>query len=200
MMKSQVIQVNNNLSSAIAALEEVERFSLYMGLDHTQAGHMRLLAEEMIAMTTEVLEKCDAKLWMEYQDQACELHLTASAPIEPEAKEEFISVSKAKANAPVKGIKNKISALFAGLLGGCDDTTMYSMMEYGFTGLASPLAMHPGAMMWSMRSYEEAAPKARRDAALEGVEKSIISALSDDVTVSVKSHWVEMVVKKSYKA
>lgn len=47
---------------------------------------------------------------------ACELHLTAVAPMEEAAKAAFIEASRAKVNTPVKGLKNRISALLAGML------------------------------------------------------------------------------------
>ena len=201
MMKSNEIALSNSLSCAVNALQEVEQASGKAGLNREQANILRLLTEEMIAMTTDILQDCKGSLWMEWEGLSCELHLTAVAPIEKEAKAAFIEASKAKVNAPVKGLKNKISALLAGMLSSGDYPELYASMSAGFIG-----GMHIGmpslrmAPTWSLAAYTESQKKEQKDAELEGVEKSILTGLADDVVVSVKSHWVELIVKKAFAA
>lgn len=205
MMKSNEIALSNSLSCAVNALQEVEQASGQAGLNREQTNIMRLLTEEMIAMTTDILQDCKGSLWMEWQGTACELHLTAVAPIEEDAKVAFIEASKAKVNAPVKGLKNKISALFAGMLSSGDYPELYASMSAGFIG-GMPGGMPVGmpfmhmAPTWSLAAYTESRKKGQKDDELEGVEKSILTGLADDVVVSVKSHWVELVVKKTFVA
>ena len=201
MMKSNEIILSNSLSSAVNALQEVERASERAGLNREQTNILRLLTEEMISMTTDILQECKGSLWMEWEGLACELHLTAVAPIEEEAKAAFIEASKAKVNAPVKGLKNKISALLSGMLSSGDYPELYASMSAGFIG-----GMHIGmpslrmVPTWSLAAYTESQKKEQKDAELEGVEKSILTGLADDVVVSVKSHWVELIVKKAFVA
>lgn len=204
-MKSKEIALSSSLSCAVDALQEVERASAQAGLDREQTNVMRLLTEEMIAMTTDILQECRGSLWMEWEGMACELHLTAVAPIEAEARAAFIEASKAKVNAPVKGLKNKISALLAVML--CSEyyPELYDSMSAGFIG-GLPMGMDMGmpavrmAPIWSLAAYTEGCNKEQKDAALEGVERSILTGLADDVVASVKSHWVELVVKKTFAA
>lgn len=200
-MKSNEIALSNHLSCAVNALQEVEQASDQAGLSREQANILRLLTEEMISMTTDILQNCKGSLWMEWEGLSCELHLTAVAPIEEEAKAAFIEASKAKANAPVKGLKNRISALLAGMLSSETYPELYTSMGAGFiedmsTGM-SPLYLVP---TWSLAAYKEGQKKEQKDAELEGVEKSILTGLADDVIVSVKNHWVELVVKKAFEA
>ena len=198
-MKSNEIALSNSLSCAVDALQEVERASGQAGLNREQANILRLLTEEMIAMTTDILQDCKGSLWMEWQGAACELHLTAVAPIEEEAKAAFIEASKAKANAPVKGLKNKISALLAGMLSSGNNPELYAAMSAGFIG-GMPVGIPSMRMAptWSLAAYTQSRKKEQKDVELEGVEKSILTGLADDVVVSVKSHWVELVVKKAF--
>ena len=200
-MKSNEIALSNNLSCAVNALQEVERASEKAGFNREQANIMRLLTEEMIAMTTDILQDCKGSLWMEWQGTACELHLTAVAPIEEEAKAAFIEASKAKANAPVKGLKNKISALLAGLLSSGEYPELYASMSAGFIG-GMPVGMPSMciAQTWSLATYTKSHKKEEKDAELEGVEKSILTGLADDVVVSVQRNWVELIVKKAFEA
>lgn len=201
MMKSNEIALSNSLSCAVEALQEVDRASARAGLSREQTNILRLLTEEMIAMTTDILQSCNGTLWMEWEGLACELHLTAVAPIEPEAKAALIEASKAKVNTPVKGLKNRISAMLAGMLSSLDNPELFSQMSAGFVGGAS-MGM-PSLRMgqtWSLSAYQQRQEREAKDAALEGVEKSILTGLSDDVVVSVKSNWVELVVRKTFAA
>lgn len=202
-MKSKEIKLTNSLSCAVQALEEVERASVEANLEREQANLLRLLTEEMISMTTDILDDCKGSLWLECEGKNCELHLTAVAPIEEEARAAFIEASKSKVNAPVKGLKNKISALLAGMLSSYDNPELYNTMSAGFIGGytgVSTMMSQPSWQMpsWSLAAYEKARPKDIREAELDGVEKSILIGMADDVVVSVKSHWVEMVVAKRF--
>lgn len=208
-MKSNEVVLSSSLSCAVNALQEVERASGQAGLDREQTNIMRLLTEEMITMTTDILQDCKGSLWMEWEGRACELHLTAVAPIEKAAKAALIEASKAKANAPVKGLKNKISALLAGILSSDNDPQLYTdlypdlydSMSAGFIGgTAMDMASVSMAPIWSLAAYTQSSKKEQKDAELEGVERSILTGLADDVVVSVKSHWVELVVKKAFNA
>lgn len=199
-MKSAQIQLDNQLSCAVAALQEVEQASAEAGLDREQTNLLRLLTEEMIAMTTDILADCKGTLWMEWSGNLdCELHLTAVAPIEEKARSAFIAASTAKANAPIKGMRNRISALFASMLGSGDSPELYAAMSGGFiSGYESPAMMH--APVWSLSAYTASARQTARAEKREsdGLEKSILTGMADDVVVSVKSHWVELVVKKHF--
>ena len=200
-MKSKEIVLSNKLSCAVSALQEVEQASEQAGLDREQTNILRLLTEEMIAMTTDILQDCKGTLWMEWEGTACELHLTAVAPIEKEAKAAFIEASKAKVNAPVKGLKNKISALLAGMLSSGDYPELYASMSAGFiSGVPVGMPSMRMAPTWSLAAYTESRREEQKQAEMEGVEKSILIGLADDVVVSVKSHWVELVVKKHFAA
>ena len=101
----------------------------------------------------------------------------------------------------VKGLKNKISALLAGMLSSGDYPEFYMSMSAGFIG-GMPMGLPSMHMepVWSLAAYEKAQAKEKKQAEMEGVEKSILTGMADDIVVSVKSHWVELVVKKQFTA
>lgn len=148
-------------------------------------------------MTTDILQECKGSLWMEWEGTACELHLTAVAPMEEAAKAAFIEASRAKVNTPVKGLKNRISALLAGMLSSVNSPELYAAMSAGFVG---GIPSMPSMRTWSLAAYAENQKQDQKDAELEGVEKSILTGLADDVVVSVKNNWVELVVRKAFNA
>lgn len=194
-MKSNEIALSNSLSCAVNALQTVEQASEQAGFSREQTNILRLLTEEMIAMTTDILQACKGSLWMEWEGTACELHLTAVAPIEEAAKAALIEASKARVNTPVKGLKNRISALLAGMLSSVNSPELYAAMSAGFVG---GIPSMPSMRTWSLAAYAENQKQDQKDAELEGVEKSILTGLADDVVVSVKNNWVELVVRKAF--
>ena len=196
-MKSNEIALSNSLSCAVNALQTVEQASEQAGFSREQTNILRLLTEEMIAMTTDILQACKGSLWMEWEGTACELHLTAVAPIEEAAKAALIEASKARVNTPVKGLKNRISALLAGMLSSVNSPELYAAMSAGFVG---GIPSMPSMRTWSLAAYAENQKQDQKDAELEGVEKSILTGLADDVVVSVKNNWVELVVRKAFNA
>ena len=196
-MKSNEIALSNSLSCAVNALQTVEQASEQAGFSQEQTNILRLLTEEMIAMTTDILQECKGSLWMEWEGTACELHLTAVAPMEEAAKAAFIEASRAKVNTPVKGLKNRISALLAGMLSSVNSPELYAAMSAGFVG---GMPSMPLMRTWSLAAYAENQKQDQKDAELEGVEKSILTGLADDVVVSVKNNWVELVVRKAFNA
>lgn len=196
-MKSNEIALSNSLSCAVNALQTVEQASEQAGFSREQTNILRLLTEEMIAMTTDILQACKGSLWMEWEGTACELHLTAVAPIEEAAKAALIEASKARVNTPVKGLKNRISALLAGMLSSVNSPELYAAMSAGFVG---GMPSMPSMRTWSLAAYAENRKQDQKDAELEGVEKSILTGLADDVVVSVKNNWVELVVRKAFNA
>lgn len=196
-MKSNEIALSNSLSCAVNALQTVEQASEQAGFSREQTNILRLLTEEMIAMTTDILQECKGSLWMEWEGTACELHLTAVAPMEEAAKAAFIEASRAKVNTPVKGLKNRISALLAGMLSSVNSPELYAAMSAGFVG---GIPSMPSMRTWSLATYAENQKQDQKDAELEGVEKSILTGLADDVVVSVKNNWVELVVRKAFNA
>lgn len=185
-MKSNKIALSNSLSCAMEALQEVERASERARLNREQTNTLRLLTEEMISMTTDILSTCQGMLWLEWEGESWELHLTATAPIDPEARAALIAASREKINSPVKGLKSKISALFAELLS-AENASVPSVVMSGPEASA----------IWSLaEEYKQSGPD--RLAELEGVERSILLGFADDVVVAVKNNWVELTVKKRF--
>lgn len=196
-MKSNEIKLSNSLSCAMEALQMVETAAAEAGLNREQTNVLRLLTEEMISMTTDILKSCQGTLWLECEHGDCALHLNAKAPIEEDARAAFIAASKEKINAPIKGLKNKISALFAGLLIYHEYPDYYISVCSSFGG-SVPIAN--ASPTWSLSEYGRSRSNEEKFAEMEGVEKSILLGFADDVVVSVRNNWVDLTVKKQFSA
>lgn len=202
-MKTDLFPVSADVQVIANILDEVERAAVYCGLNTKNTNILRLLAEESIAMTTDVLKQSEGLFWLERTDNAFDIHITVKASVTETAREAFIAVSSAKRSTPPKGLKNKISYLFAGLFASdptlVDTPELYSTMAYGFMGAAYMPVMR-SSLTWSMALYNQEAPAEERAADLEatGLEKSIIERFADDVVVTVTAGGVEMIVKKAF--
>ena len=196
-MKSNEIKLSNSLSCAVEALQMVEATAGAAGLDREQTNILRLLTEEMISMTTDILRACQGTLWLECEHGDCALHLNAAAPMEEDAKAAFIAASREKVNAPIKGLKNKIRALFAGLLIYQEYPDYYMSVCSSFGGGTPMYNISP---VWSLAEYGRGRSSEEKAAELEGVEKSILLGFADDVIVSVRNNWVDLTVKKQFSA
>ena len=194
-MKSNEIKLTNSLSCAVEAIQEIERACREAGLEGEQVNRMRLLTEEAIAMTTDILTSCRGTLWMEWEGGECQLHLTAVAPMDETEKAAFLEASRARANAPVKGLRNRISALLSGLLSSGEYPQLYQSMQGGFVGSYAGAAL-TGMPVWSLSAYAKSRTEQERES--DGLERSILTGLADDVVVSVKNNWVELVVRKRF--
>ena len=153
-------------------------------------------------MTTDILKTCQGTLWLECEHGDCALHLNAKAPMEEDAKAAFIAASKEKINAPIQGLKNKISALVAGLLIYQEFPDYYKSVCSSFGGgvsLGMPSMQH-ASPMWSLAEYGKERSNKEKFAEMEGVEKSILLGFADDVVVSVRNNWVDLTVKKRFSA
>lgn len=164
-MKSNEIKLSNSLSCAMEALQMVETTAEEAGLNREQTNLLRLLTEEMISMTTDILKTCQGTLWLECEHGDCALHLNAMAPMEEHAKAAFIAASKEKINAPVKGLKNKISALFAGLLIYHEYPDYYLSVCSSFGGGAPIQDANP---TWSLAEYGKDRSKEEKFAEWKG--------------------------------
>lgn len=83
------------------------------------------------------------------------------------------------------------------LSGDCPE--LYGAMRSGFVGDYNSVSMIDQMPVWFLAAYEKRTPVEKKYAEMEGVEKSILIAMADDVQVSVKNYWVEVVVKKQFE-
>lgn len=203
-MKTDPILISADPRVIAAALDEVERTAVFCRLDTVAVNTLRLLTEESVAMTVGVLADISGQLWLETNGRQFEIHLTADAPVTFKAREAFIEVSTAKRSTMPRGLKAKISYLFAGLLTTNpaleDDPLLYTTMAYGFMGetYAPTMSMMGPPVTWSMAVYNLKAPPSDTGGEGHNLEKSIIERFADDVVVSVTPTGVEMIVKKTF--
>ena len=200
-MKTDVIVVSSKGTKMDAALIQVDKVAAYKGLPPKDALHLRLLAEEMMAMMRSITGETQGKFWIEDEDGTYELHLQAATRMTSVKREKLLSTATSGKNESARTFMGKLRDFFE--RGADEDIAAHS----------SPLLM-PGMYEhsstptldweWSMTQYERALSSAvdRKDEealkAWDELEKSVVAHVADDVKVSIRSQQVEMTIIKKF--
>ena len=207
-MKSNICNLNKDLTCLETVLNEVEKVTAYNGLENKKALRIRLLAEELCGMLPGLVENFSGKFWAENEGENYELHVELKADdMSTELRDELISVSKSGKNAAAKGIMGKIRAVAETMLLAAFDPTIavpggdfydYNDFNMGFGYMDPTLTYETGYVYtWSLFNYKIAVEENKNDAYAE-LERSIVAKLADDIIVGVRGKNVEIVVKKSF--
>ena len=207
-MKSNICELNEDLSCLKAVLAEVEKVTTYNGLEDAKALRIRLLTEELCGMLPGLIENFSGRFWAENDGEAYQLHLELKADdMSKDVRDELISVSKSGKNAAAKGIMGKIRAVAETMLLAASDPNLqtlptgefydYHGYNMGFGYIDPALAVGTGYICsWSLFNYKTAVEE-KEDEYAE-LERSIVAKLADDIIVGVRGKHVEIVVKKSF--
>ncbi len=207
-MKSNICNLNEDLTCLEAVLSEVEKVTAYNALENKKALRLRLLAEELCGMLPGLIENFSGCFWAENEGAHYELHVEHKADdMSMDVSDELISVSKSGKNAAAKGIMGKIRAVAETMLLAASDSTLqtlpagefydYHGYNMGFGYIDPAIAYETGYVCsWSLFSYKTAVEE-KEDEYAE-LERSIVAKLADDIIVGVRGKNVEIVVKKSF--
>ena len=191
-MKTETIVVSSKGRGMDAALAQADRTAEQMGLSTREALHMRLLAEEMMSLVRSIVGELEGKFWIETEDRAYRLYLQMTSLLDSEQRKQLISASTSGKNEAHRGIMGKIRAFFEPMP--IDDTPAY---------LAGTIVRGSGNddLTWSMEAYRErllngkdSSAEAREE--WDELEKSVVSHIADNVTVSIHNYDVELMFYK----
>ena len=180
-------------------LNKVDLFAQYCGMNRRESGNMCLLAEEMIASVRNILDTIDGSLWMETDEGKLSIHLAMDTYVSETERGKLIGLSKAGKNSPPRGFLARVGMVLDNFFladNGCDllypDSTMI-----GCVGLNGEFASNYQVYSYQQFKKETAEQDEQKTDDYEGIERSIIEALADDITVTVKSHAIELVASKT---
>ena len=191
-MKTEKIAVSSKGRGMDAALALVEVTADQMGLSPREAMHMRLLVEEMMSMVRSIVGDLEGKFWIETEEGSYRLYLQMASLLDAQQRKQLISASTSGKNEAHRGIMGKIRAFFEPMP--IEDTPAY-LAETIVRGSAND------DMTWSMEAYREHLRK-RKDASDEAMvewdelEKSVVSHIAHNVTVSIRGYDVELMIQK----
>ena len=186
-MKSNVIKISENCNNINAIFQEVETASNKSGLDNKKALKLRLLAEELVGMLKELSGSYEGEFWVEEESLKFDLitRIEVNKAMDNKTKKGFIEVSSDKKNAAAKGFMGKIRDVVENLI--YPENAAFTSSYVAYQLEADAL----GGNSWS------ASQNTQQEENWDEMEKSIIEKIADNVKVSVKGKYVEIVITKS---
>lgn len=194
-MKTDIIIISSDGSNMEAVLHQVDAAAAYKGLSRKSALHLRLLAEETMAMMRTITGDVDGEFWIEDRENVYELHLRVETLTDSKRREQLLSASTTGKNEATRGIMGKIRAFFQP----SSDVPMFA------SGFADGAPQMYGSHQWSMEDYRKQLRRYREhnaEGSLEAwdeLEKSVVSHVADDVKVSIRGRTVEMTIIKAMR-
>ena len=202
-MKTDMIQITKAPEDVLNTLDRIEWIARYAGMTQKQAANMRLIGEELISATKNILDVFEGQLWMETDDKTFALHLRAKKPAYTEDRKKLIALSKAGKATPPKGLFARLGAVLEQCLlpeSGDSDADMlasyavfsdYTLFSEGIHGVGPIYTCH------YLPVYTKKEQREKPKDALEGIEKSIIDAFVDDMLVTLQNGCVEITAVKN---
>jgi hypothetical protein len=143
----------------------------------------------MFSMTTNLTDSTDCTFSVWNSEKQFELRLSAKAKISPKNKENFVSVSSKKENVLAKGLIGKIRSAM--------EDSLYYDVNGSCLAFSSDLTGEY-AQVWTLNGYMMNTPADKLKEDWDGLERSILLNMADDIIIGVGSGKVEMTVKKSF--
>lgn len=180
---------------------KVEKIGVFCGLSTHDSLKLRLLSEEMISLVRTISQNYKGSMWVENQGGEYELHMEIESIIGEKDKQNLLSVSDGE-NQAAKGILGKISSFFTNIA--------YAASGYSdYEGFDAPRPMlnvntayysivRDYIPVWSLYDYQSSLSKEEKDRQWDGLEKSILVNITDDIIIGIKNNHIKMVVKKKF--
>ena len=200
-MKTDVIVVSSKGSQMETALNQVDKVAAYKGLSPKDALHLRLLAEEMMAMMRSITGETQGKFWIEDEDGTYELHLQEATRMTSTKREKLLSTATSGKNESARTFMGKLRDFFER---GADEDIAAHTSPLLMPGMYEHSSTPTLDWEWSMTQYERALSSAvdRKDEnalkAWDELEKSVVAHVADDVKVSIRNQVVEMTIIKKF--
>ena len=202
-MQSYMVYVNNRGKGYMEALQQTEAAANYRSLSKKDAMHLRLLTEEMMGLLKALTGERAAEFWIESEGSAFRLHLKTWTEMNNNKRRQLLAVTTSGENAAATGVLGKLRDLYERMIEPTDAEMPYMYLN-GWSG-SEGLSMDANTAIiqsvsltaqsvWSLRRCINNGPQEDWD----GLEKSIIANIADDVEIGIASNTVEMTVVKTF--
>ena len=191
-MKSDIYTEKHGMETILA---EMDRIGEFCKLSRLSAGRLRLVAEEMLALTVRLFDNLKYDFYVESDENHFTLNLIADTDVTKSKKDKMLSLSKSGKNKATQGLFGKISAVFESLLMNGSEYGRIYIPYYDSMGIMTYFALS------AYRDEVDALPytaKEERQEKWDGLEKSIIATLAKDVVIGVRNNKVEMIVTADF--
>lgn len=192
-MKSMICNWDGTVGTLNPALTETEYFGDLCALSHKQCLHLRLLTEELLGITSNLLAMREGCFWIEEEKRQFDLHLAAQAEVDLRARDKRRNASSGM-DEMYKGISGKVRQALDWFL------------NPHIAGAAAPVGVYNGMMLalnpvyqeWSLECYRDSLSQVDKTPARDELEKSVLGKLADDVRVGAKADCFAIVIRKKF--
>ena len=191
-MKTDVITISSEGNNMDAALEQIEKISVYKGLSPQSTITLRLLTEEVLAMMRAIAGNVNGEFWIEDQDSVYELHLLVRTLVDEKIRKQLLAASSSGRNEATRGFMGKVRSFF-------EPSSGVPMFSAGFAGGAPQMYE---SYTWSMDDYRDQLRQRQeldqRDGQEEWdeLEKSVVAHAADEIRISIRGRTAEMILFK----
>ncbi len=197
-MKSDIITIKNDIKKEDIEklLTQVEKLADFQNLTEKQAGHLRLMVEELLGFEKGILGFSEGEMHIENNGMEYKICLHSDVQLDVWTREYAVDCSSTHKNAAYRGFKGKLRKIMDTM---CDyDALSPSSMEVA--GYLSPSNEIYDAESydhaWSMNEYKEQVKE--NTAEWDMLEHSILANLADDVIVAARMNFIDIIVVKNF--
>ncbi len=196
-MKTNRYPITSDGLSVKIIMDVVEDLSKKMALDNKKSLQLRLLSEEIFGMANSILDIKKGEFYIEQDCNEYQLTIEASADINEKSREVLMSASTDGENKSYKGVTGKIFQVLDYITTKDDSIGVAPIyITSGYSAYAAGMSSCP---VWSLSSSMESDRKAEKSDNWDGLERSILVKLADDVQISVRNSKAKITVIKKFK-
>ena len=191
------------------AIDETAALGTECGLEKKDTLRLRLLSEELFGLMKSVVGNVSGHYWVDQEDQLFAIHLeTDVASMDREMRRQLLSVSSSGQNAAATGLIGKIRDMISVMMlpreGGRNEAAAPlpgSVGANGAVGSSGAQAGNGGSYVWSMQKHKAETSQesdSSDDSSWDELEKSIVSSIADDVSISIDGTTVQITIIKQF--
>ncbi|MFI3173101.1 MAG: hypothetical protein R3Y58_12150 [Eubacteriales bacterium] len=187
--KSLVYPIDKKMDSAAIIVSVVEAFCKKVGTAKKDALRLHLLTEEVLGLLNAIVYVEDGKFFIEKEGNEYRIQVSAVADIDSEKKQALVESSSDGKNGSYQGVSGKIFSVV---------DSLFTKEGYGAMALAAiDRQMYGNTLpVWSLAQYYEETKENKEE--WDGLERSILLKIADDVLVSTRGESVQITVVKSF--
>ena len=178
-MKAKTIAIHPSGNGFIDAGQETEQTAASLGLTNEETQYLCLITEEMLSMLRSVAGELNAEFWLEGDSKSVILHLCARQKLGNVQRSELIQSTSSGTNDAAQGFLGKLREMFVQAMSvGKDIDRYYSSEDYQAADITDAVISTP---KW------------------DRFERSVLLALADNVSISIRGGIVDLTVSKRFQ-
>ena len=194
--KSKVCKYDGTDVSINDAIAEAERYAISENLDNSMKLRLRLLSEELLSMTRGLPSMKEGTFYIERDGLDYDICFEADAKIGKKTRDALLEVSSDNKNLAYTGISGMIShAIDSMILMSLNDRN--GLNKASMNTMEESIGRADDDYKWSYNIYKEKETIQRVEDGEEGAitesfGKSVLTKLSDDIRISVRTNHVNI--------